>query len=206
MVDASQPVTWIEAEENHWGVRVLDIRPLLARGMIATSTRIAEAVNAMSYGAENGTAFIGCEPESLRLVDIGYKYPLERWLDDGALFRPKVMEDRWAIFVVHGRLLFVRSWTREVRVIADVELEESSLRVTRAHGFFLRADESEDFTRCALDFLIRAYVLGVAHPAPFPETATESDLEQLALDTVSAFGPRALFGADAALWPVPSPQ
>lgn len=198
MVQESRQVEWIEADENRWGIRVLDIRPLLAQCMIATSSRIEEARNAMSYAADDGAAFVGREPVSLRLVDIGHEYPVERWCD-GALFRPSAMEDRWAIFVVHGRLVFVRSWTREVMVIADVELGESSLRVTRAQGFFLRADESEEFTRHALDFLMKAYVLRLAYPAPLPETAAESNLEQLALETVSAFGTRALFGADAAL-------
>lgn len=197
MVDEDKPVTWIEATDNRWGIRVLDIRPLLARGLIAVANRIEEAKNATSFGAENGTSFIGCEPASLRLVEIGHEYALERWVDDGVLYRPRAMEDKWAIFVVRGRLVFVWSWLREVRVIADVVLEDSSLRVTRAQGFFLRADESEEFTTSALDFLMRAYVLGDAHPAPFPETAADSDIEQLALETMSAFGPRTLFGMDA---------
>ncbi len=198
MVEKMQPVEWIEADKSAWGVRVLDMRPMLARGWISVSKTIQESKDACSFGDEDGTAFIDCEPPSPRSLEVDLRYELDARLYDGALYQPTEdkMNQKWAIFVVRGQLVFVWTWKREVRVVADFEQDESGLRVTRARGYFLQEDESEDFTRRALDFLIRVYALHTVYPAPIPELMTDSDPERLAIETIGAFGTGAYYGAD----------
>ena len=49
---------WITPEDNPWGIKLLDLRPL-TDVMISTSKDPGMARNAVSYGNEDGTAFWG---------------------------------------------------------------------------------------------------------------------------------------------------
>ena len=52
---------WIEAADNPWGVRVLDVRPVTLT-MLSTSADPRCASNAVSFGQDDGTSFIGEDP------------------------------------------------------------------------------------------------------------------------------------------------
>ena len=116
-------IPWIDAGQNPWGVPVLDVRPVTLC-MLSTSTNPQCAVNAISFGGEDGTCFIGVEPEPATSVPAALRYPIDRYLADGALFLPRAMEQKWAIFLHRGRVIFVRSWTRQVTAVADVEVAD----------------------------------------------------------------------------------
>jgi hypothetical protein len=54
-------LTWIEAGDNPWGIRLLDLRPI-TQGMLSTSQDPQMAANAASFGADDGTSFIHQKP------------------------------------------------------------------------------------------------------------------------------------------------
>ena len=158
-------LSWIEPADNPWGVRLLDVRPI-TQGMLSTSTNRECAENAISFSNDDGTSFIGVDPESDRTVPSTLDYRIDGMLADGALFTPQAMEEKWAIYVHQCKLIFIRSWTRTVRVTATFKADGDRIRITAIRGMFLEADEDEELTNRLFDFLLRSHALGQVYPVP----------------------------------------
>jgi len=169
-------IPWIEAAETPWGVPVLDVRAV-TQHMISTSQDPQCAANAISFDRDDGSAFAAEEPASPRVIGALVQYRVNAPLADGALFRPREMEHKWAIFHHRQRILFVRSWTRRLHAIAELSPCEGGVEITRIRGVFTDPEESPLFTTMALDFLLRSHALGMVYPAPLPEGLEETPLE-----------------------------
>ena len=61
-------INWLEAPDNPWGVRVLDVRPVTLTCDL-WSENPQHASNAVSFGQDDGTSFIGEEPPVNRLIE-----------------------------------------------------------------------------------------------------------------------------------------
>jgi len=195
-------VAWLEDADNPWGVPVLDVRPV-TQTMISSSKDPKYATNLVECSRETGTAYIGKQPPVDRTIETGLKYPIERMLAVGILFSPLEMEHKWALFYYGGEIICVRSWLREVRVVAQVEEHEDFVEVTSIGGTFGDRSEDPDWTERALDFLLRSHALGIAHPAPLPP-GMQLEPEETAMWCMSVFGCMALFAApDRLPWTVP---
>jgi len=188
----SQPpeIPWIEAAETPWGVPVLDVRAV-TQNMISTSSDPQCAANAISFGRDDGSAFAADEPASPRVIGALMRFRVNAPLADGALFRPREMEHKWAIFHHQQRILFVRSWTRKLHAIAELTSGEGYVEITRIRGVFTDPEESPLFTTMAVDFLLRSHALGMVYPAPLPE-GMEASPQQAALWCFQMFGNLAL--------------
>ena len=188
-------VEWLPAQANPWGIPVLDVRPV-TQHMISTSSDPQCAANAVSYSLESGACFIGAELPVQRTVSTSLPYRTNGDLWGGALFRPQVMEHKWAIFYHFEQLFFVRSWQRKVYVVADAPRigDGDFIEVRKIHGAFVAEDEPPDFSGRVLDFLIRTHALGLDYPAPLLHSLG-SDTQQAALWCFSAFGNMALFAS-----------
>lgn len=196
-------IPWIEAAETPWGVPVLDVRAV-TQNMISTSADPQCAANALSFGGDDGSAFAADEPASPRVIGALVPYRVNAPLADGALFRPREMEHKWAIFHYQQRILFVRSWTRKLHAIAELSSHEGYVEVNRIHGVFSDTEESPLFTTMALDYLLRSHALGMVYPAPLPEGLEETPLEA-ALWCFQMFGNLALCATHAII-PVRMPD
>ena len=188
-------ISWIEAADTPWGVPVLDVRAV-TQNMISTSADPECAANALSFGRDDGSAFAADEPASPRVIGAMIPFRIEGPLPDGALFRPREMEHKWAIFHRRGRILFVRSWTRKLHVIAELSQGEGCVQVSRIRGVFTDDDESPLFTTMVVDFLLRSHALGMVYPAPLPE-GMEASPQQAALWCFHMFGNCALCATEA---------
>ena len=175
---AAHPI-WIEAENNPWGVRVLDVRPVV-QTITAWSEREECAVNATSFNGDDGTTFIGVEPVVPRTIPTNLRYPVDELLADGVLFVPEDMDEKWAIFVHDSKIIFVRSWQRQVVAIASIQMNQGFIEITDINGL-LTSDESEtpEFTIRMLDALIRIHGLGMKYPLPLPP-GMEHDIDAAA--------------------------
>ena len=184
-------IPWVRAADNPWGVDVLDVRPITLT-MLSTSKDPTCAANAVSYGQDDGTGFIGQEPPTARRIDAGLRFPIDRILADGVLFAPRQMEHKWALFHHGGSILCVRSWLRQVRLIARTRAIEDAVEITEVQGTFTTDDEPPAFTRRVLDHLLRSHALGLVHPAPLPP-GMEKDPDAAAMWCMSMFGNRVSF-------------
>ncbi|MCA9792341.1 MAG: ankyrin repeat domain-containing protein [Candidatus Eremiobacteraeota bacterium] len=180
---AGPDYSWSAAEENPWGVRVLDIRSLtLTAGPEATET--AQAITLDDQ--------FEAETPSERVVSLELVYRLDRWLPDGPLFLPSHPHERWALFVRGDHLLAIRAQTREVAAVVNIERQPNRVRLLELCGFLTSEDESRQFSGQALDFLLRAYALGDIFPAPCPAPTAKHPAEA-AQWAFANFGSRAQF-------------
>lgn len=184
-------VRWLASADNPWGVRILDVRPVTL-GMISMSGDPKCANNAMSFWQDDGTSFIGIEPAGIRTVAVGLRFPIDRMLADGALFIPSEMEHKWAIYFHRGQMIFIRSWLRQVRVIAELQAHRDHVEVTALRGTFVALDEEPSFSVRALDYLLRSHALKAVYPAPLPP-GMEADPGKAARWCYSHFGNQAHF-------------
>jgi len=193
-----QKIVWLGALENPWDVPVLDVRSVTLT-MTAASKDPECAKNAISFLEADGREFIGKEPEIKRAITADLQYPIDGFLADGILFRPVAMEHKWAIFYFSQHLIFVRSWTRRVMVVAETAVWNNSLEVMRICGCFASPSETPDFTQQTLDYLLRSHALGLPHPLPLPAAGTGDDPQHAAQWCFSMFGNRALVASSQAI-------
>ncbi len=179
-------VPWLGADQNPWGVPVLDVRPVTL-GMLSTSRDPQCAANAVSFGNEDGTCFRGARPPVARAIPSGLRFRIDRVLADGVLFNPGAMEHKWALYYHGGQILCVRSWQRQVQLVADVRVEGGWACIATIRGAFGDRDEDPAFTERALDYLLRSHALSLVYPAPLPG-GLEQDPGAAALWCMSGFG------------------
>lgn len=158
---------WIEPSDNPWGIRVLDLRPF-TQTMISTSQDLQMATNAISYGGEDGTLFWKQEPKNQKSIPCNFSILIDKSLQPGVLFIPETMEHKWAIYFDGKNLIFIRSWLREVFVIAKTSQIDNELIIQNIKGEFTE-NESPEFTIAILRFLLISHSIGEIVPAPLPE-------------------------------------
>jgi hypothetical protein len=166
---------WIEASENVWGVRLLDLRPLV-HTVLSTSKDPQMAANAVSYNQEDGISFIGQEPEDERIIEANISIPIDSLLAPGVLFTPEVMEHKWAIFFHEDTIIFIRGWLRKVFVIAKTRQHDNVLVIESIKGKFTENEEPA-FTRAILKFLLISHSINEVVPAPLPYDLISSPKE-----------------------------
>jgi hypothetical protein len=190
-------VGWLADADNPYGVPIVDLRPF-ALAMVSVSQDPQMAANAMSYGGDDGTAFLEQQPPSSRVVDCALVFRIDRVLLEGALFQPAAMEDKWALYFRAGRILCIRSWQRRVMVSAQVRTEGDLVVVGPVTGMFVD-DESPEMTVRELEFVLRSHALQDRVPAPLASEPT--DLQSTAMAMFSLWGRRALLATPHALAP-----
>ena len=188
---------WLNPDENPWGVRVLDVRPATLQ-LLSTSSDPQCAANAVSFGAEDGARFVGADLPVDRSAPVGLRYRIDQAIGDGVLFTPRVMEHKWALFYRQQQIFCVRSWTRLVHAVADVDVHEDFIWIYRIRGTLVGEDDPS-FSMRTLDFLLRSHPLDMNWPAALPPDVA-SDPHTAALWCFHWFGNRVQFATDA---PVP---
>lgn len=192
---------WLEDGDNRWGGNVLDVRPITL-GMLSMSKDPTCAANAMSFAADDGLGFVGQRPAIERRVECALDYPLAGGIADGALFIPREMEEKWALYLHSGSIYCIRSWTRQVCAVASARVKNDRLWVRSIDGSFSGDDsEDSDLTVRIFDFLVRSHASGEVLPAPipFPTEIPDEQLDNAALLAFTMYGRLALLATAEAL-------
>jgi ankyrin repeat protein len=184
-------LTWIEASQNPWRIKLLDLRPI-TQGMFSTSQDPQMAVNAISYGSDDGTSFIHQEPESGSEINSEISLAVDPMLVPGVLFIPQVMEHKWAIFFHQNTIIFVRSWLRKVAVTAKTSQQNGRLYIHKIKGQF-SDDDDPQFIRAIVKFLLISHAIAEIFPAPLPPNLS-FDLKSAGLWAMSIYGNMAQVG------------
>ncbi|RME51884.1 MAG: ankyrin repeat domain-containing protein [Deltaproteobacteria bacterium] len=182
-------VRWIDANRSGWGVPLLDIRPLLERFPPMPEDPL-QTSNALSFRCDDGTGFLGMPPARPCRHEANLSYRIAKDLSEGALFLPRDVEEKWAIYLHAGGIRFIESWSRRLRVVAEACIEGEFLTITGIDGAFLLEGESRALTVRIVDFLLRTHALGIEYPVPIPPELPPEEAAFLALAT---FGRRAHF-------------
>ncbi len=182
---------WIEARDNPWGIRLLDLRPI-SQHMLSSSKDPEMAANAISYSQDDGLTFLQQVPLVQKSINTNFSFSIDHKLEHGVLFIPSTMEHKWAIYFHENKLLFIRSWLRQVVVVAETLQKDNELIVQRITGEFTE-EESPKFTEAILKFLIHSHVLNEVVPAPIPK-ALQENLEAAGMWAFSTYGNMAHLG------------
>lgn len=188
---ANENLPWIESSENPWGLRLLDLRPI-SQAMISTSKDPQMAKNAVSYIGEDGTPFWGLKPNNHKNISTNVSILIDGSLEPGVLFTPDTMEHKWAIYFDGEYLIFIRSWLRQVFVIAKTLQKNDQLIVENIIGEFTE-NETPEFTTAVLNFLLISHALNELVPAPLPKEL-ESNTRGAGLWAFSCYGNMAHIG------------
>ncbi|MCS3795399.1 ankyrin repeat domain-containing protein [Niastella sp. OAS944] len=160
----SEVLPLIAPENSPWNIPLLDLRPITL-SMLSSSKDPQMATNAVSYGGEDGTVFWGQQPLYDKTITTNLVIPIDGYLAPGVLFIPDTMEHKWAIFYTGENLIFVRSWTRRVHVIAKTIQENDQLIIKSITGEFM-GDEDPAFTKAVLNYLVISHGINEVVPAP----------------------------------------
>lgn len=183
---------WIEASENPWNVRLLDLRPL-TQTVLSVSSDSKMAENAVSYGGATGQEFWGIVPENAIAVPSTLSFLVDEILYPGVLFTPNCMEHKWAVFFDGENIIFVRSWQRQVMVVAKTRQENSRLDIETISGNF-SGEETPEKTEAILNFILLSHALGEVVPTPLPIGAENLHPHSMAQLAFSQYGRFACFG------------
>jgi len=102
------------------------------------------------------------------------------------------MDNKWAIYFHDNKFIFIRSWLREVFVIASTIEKDGNLIITNIEGKFTE-NESNEFTKSGLEFLIHSHALNEVVPAPLPKNLIK-DTDKAGLWSFSLYGNMAHYG------------
>lgn len=184
-------IVWVDSSENPWNAPILDLRPFTL-SVLSTTLDRQNAENAMSYTEDYGFSFLEKKPENDRVINTDIKFPIDETLSDGVLFLPTEMEHKWAIYFLDGKIIFVRSWLRKVRVYAETEQDGQFLRIKSICGTFTDELEEPELTINILKFLLKSHSLDILLPAPLPE-GFEKDPKVAGFWCFQCFGNKAYF-------------
>ncbi len=160
--------------------------------MLSTSQDPQMATNAISYGAEDGTFFWGQKPNSNRTISSNIVLPIDGVLAPGVLFTPNTMEHKWAIYFDGEFLIFIRSWLRQVFVIAKTSQQNDHLFIENIIGEFTEG-ETNEFSNSFLNFLLISHSIGQIVPAPLLKEF-ETNTRNAVLWAFSSYGNMAHIG------------
>lgn len=181
----------IEPSENPWGIKLIDLRSI-SQTMTSTSKDRQMAINAISYGQEDGTTFWNQKPNNNTTIPSNISIPIDGTLAPGVLFTPSTMEHKWAIYFDGEYLIFIRSWLREVMVTAKTSQKNGQLIVEAITGEFAEG-ETEQFTNSFLNFLLISHAINEDIPAPLPKRL-ETETGTAGLWAFSSYGNKANYG------------
>lgn len=192
LVLQNESLIWIEAADNPWNRRIVDLRPL-TQGILSASENPQMASNSMSYGQDPGTSFWDVLPKKSKSIESKISFPIDKTLYPGVFFAPRQMEQKWAIFFDGTNIIFVRSWLREVFVVAKTRQENNRIFIETITGEFTE-DESPELTQAILHFLLTSHVIGEVVPAPLLTELESTPPQLLQSWAFSLYGNIALLG------------
>jgi hypothetical protein len=117
-------------------------------------------------------------------------YNVAQRAPDGPIFKSRVMEEKWDIYLYDDRLYFCRSWGGELIYRAALECAPPALRILMVETS-QKSDEKAAIRE--VDFLIKSHVLSGQALHPLPRDMGR-DPEKLALFSFSCWGRMGMCG------------
>lgn len=182
----------ILAADNPYGVDLWDCATF-AQSMLSTTSDASVAAQFVRLRASMGSEHRDHIPADASVTNCTLDYPAVHALSDGPLFKAKEMEDKWDVYFFHPHIYFARSWGGQLIYRATVRFENQSLVITRIES---AGGHETEFSRRAVDYLVKSHILGAAAPHPLPGDLPV-EATQIAAFSFSTFGRRCAYGTYA---------
>jgi hypothetical protein len=192
--------SWIPADQNRFGVPVLDLISITGN-LISTSRNQDEAAMAVSWSGKL-VADLALACTAVRTVSCELRYAADPGLADGWLYIPPAMEQKWAIAFRDGAIHLIRSWSGAVSAVGRARRDGGELVVEQVELADTALQTFGD-PLATFDWVVRAHALGQRVPLPVDRDGAAM-LEGTPLAVFSIFGPVAACAATS--WSPPPPD
>ena len=179
-------VSWLEAHQNPFGIRVLDCRSFSKSALcFAPDNGIAKKfLNLRNSTGENHRNQL---PKNTLHIRCNLRYPFEEKISDGPVFVAKVMQDRWDVYLYGSFLYFTNSWSGELLIRAWVDFKDNEFFVSAIDIRFDSVNRDKSLAIRQADYLIKSYLCRSEVPSPLPKNFPH-DPKQIALYSFSIYG------------------
>jgi len=184
--DAFSKVSWLEAHQNRFGIRVLDFRSF-SKSALCFSPDYDTAEKFLKLRNSSGENYRNLLPKNTLHIRCNLKYHFEEKLPDGPVFIAKVMQDRWDVYLYDGFLYFTNSWSGELLIRAKVDFKNSEFFVSAIDICSDLAKHDKPLAIRQADYLIKSYLCRNEAPNPLPKYMP-NDPKQIALYSFSLYG------------------
>jgi len=179
-------VSWLEAHQNPFGIRVLDYRSFSKSALcFAPDSGVAEKFLKLRNSA--GENHRNQLPKNALHIKCNLRYNFEEKITDGSVFVAEVMQDRWNIYLYEDFLYFTNSWSGELLIRAGVDFKDNEFIVSVID---IRSDLAKRDKSLAVrqaDYLIKSHLCRCEVPSPLPKNFP-NDPKQIALYSFSFYG------------------
>jgi hypothetical protein len=181
-----EQLSWLEQDQNPFGLRVLDCRPFCTT-MISTTKDPKIALSFNRLRGSTGVEHRAQHPADPVTVPCLLSYPFRAESTDGRLFVAGQMEDKWDIYLHDGTLFFARSWTGDLVYRAAIEFRGGEAVVTAAEASRSRVGDDLTLAVRVVDFLVKSHLYRKEVPHPLPHGLLD-DKKTIAVYSFSEYG------------------
>ncbi len=192
--ESQERAEWIPAHENRFGVPILDLVRITSQ-ITSWSANPEAAKKAASWEESLSVRDVSLECTPMARIACALRYEADPGLDDGWLFIPTTMDQKWVIAYRDQRIWMIRSWSGVVPVVGKVRREGNELVIERieiADGAFAKFGEPIS----TFDWMLRSHALGQRWPLPV-DAQGAARLEAAPLEAFTLFGNVATYATTA---------
>jgi hypothetical protein len=186
-------VKWVEADQNPYGMRILDCRSVT--GHLISSSQDRNVVDRFLLQRSFDPELLKGEmPADAQVISANLVYPDPDITEYGLYYSADVMEDKWDIFHAGEHLYFLRSWTGNLIFRAHISSMDATLSVDSVEVSGDMRSGNERYSICQVDFLIKSHLYRREVPHPLPGELPD-DPSALVLFSFSQYGRWAFYGS-----------
>lgn len=180
---------WLAANENRWGLVVLDCTRV-AHGMHSVTTDRGTAESYAKLRGSDGAELRSSSLNPASSSDCDLHYQVGKHPRDGPVFKSRVMEEKWDIYCYDGRLYFCRSWSGKLVYRATFRCELPTFSIVEVEA---TAKTDGKVAAREVDFLVKSHLLSSQALHPLPKE-NDKDAHWLAMFSFSNYGRLGLYG------------
>lgn len=185
---------WVDRSQNQFGVSLLDLRSsVFATTAWTTSKDIVESFARLRRA--DGTGYVNKLPDDYVEFDSDLRFAYPGTHQEGPVFKARVMEDKWDMYLYGARLYAARSWQGTLCFVADCEFDSNHVKIHRIFAEKKLISGDIQYAGRAVDFLIKSHMSNMVVPHPLPARLKNEPLHEMAAHSFEMFGRRGLFGS-----------
>jgi hypothetical protein len=192
-----QPVPelkWVDSSNNQFGVSLLDLRNSVFK-TTAWTTRKDIAESFLRMRKMDGKEHLNKLPEDCVEFVSNLSFAYSGAHDEGPVFKARVMEDKWDMYVFGDRLYVARSWTGTLCFVAICEFKPDRVEIHRIFTEKKIVSADLQYAGRVVDFLIKSHMSNMVVPHPLPARLKHESIEEIMTHSYEMFGRRGLFGS-----------
>jgi hypothetical protein len=180
---------WIQPKENLWRLPVLDCTQY-ADGMMSFTDAPEVAKKYGELRRASGEELPRLDFKSAQHFACNLTYKIDKRPADGPLFKSRVMEEKWDIYLYDEGLFFCRSWSGELIYRAAAKCEPPALKISMVES---SQQLPESLAVRQVDFLIKSHLMLATALHPLPADLGR-DEEKQAMHSFTCYGAKGRYG------------